>query len=524
MSIFSNETKAPRPIVLLVMDGVGIAPPNRGNAVTLARTPNLDKLWPAYPHTYLKASGVSVGLPPGVSGNSEVGHGNLGAGKIMYQELPRINNAIRKGLFAENEVFLQAVQHVKKHNSTLHVIGLCSDGNVHASIDHMMALIELVSTKGLQKEQLAIHTFTDGRDSPPKSAERYLGQIDGLCNAKEIGVIASVTGRYYAMDRDERWDRTQKAYDMMVHGKGHFTSNWKEGIRAQYSKEITDEFIEPTVITGADGKPLKTIQDNDAIIFINYRADRALQLTYALTFPEFNEFPKVTFNNLFFVGMNEYERGVPEKTAFPEEFVKMPIGRVLAEQRMRQLRISESEKFPHVTYFFNGGYEKQFYGEDRIEIPSPKVATYDQKPEMSAPMVLDTLLARMKLGIYDFVLINLANGDMVGHTGVLEAGIKSVEVVDDCVGKIVHTTLALGGSIMITADHGNVEEMINLQTGGIDTEHSSNPVPFIYVGKDAHNYPRELAIGVLADIAPTILGLLGIDKPDGMTGRNLLHG
>ncbi len=512
----------PKPFILLILDGLGVAPPGPGNAVTLANTPNLDSYWFKYPHCYLHASGSAVGLPSGTNGNSEVGHINIGAGKVVFQELPRIDNAIENETFYKNQSLIKAVLHVKKTHGKLHLIGLVSNGRVHSSLDHCYACIRLCKEQGLSSNQLFVHAFTDGRDVPPKSAHIYLDELESELERNKIGKIASVCGRFFAMDRDKRWDRTKLAYDLLVYGSGKRFKNWREAIDDAYNINEFDEYIEPRVICDKEGEPLAKVEKGDAVIFFNFRPDRAIQLTKAFVEEEFINWDRGRkIEDLVFVGMNEYEKGLPRITAYPPEDIKLPLGRIISEAGMRQLRIAESEKFPHVTYFFIVFNEKSYPGEDMIEIPSPKdVVTYDQKPEMSLYEVTNTLIEKIRQDIYDFIVVNFANPDMVGHTGNLQAGIAAVESTDKCTGDVVNTVLMQGGGIIITADHGNVEEMINLQTGKIDTEHSTNPVPFIFITKDSK--PRELSLGILGDIAPTILSVFGIDKPSTMTGRNLL--
>lgn len=514
--------KRPKPFILIIIDGLGVAPPGPGNSVTSAATKTLDKLWPRYPHCYLHASGSAVGLPSGTNGNSEVGHMNIGAGKVVFQELPRIDNAIQNGTFYQNDVLIQAINHAKKNNSSLHLIGCVSEGNVHSSMEHIYALIETAKRSGIEGRHVLIHAFTDGRDTPPKSATTYLEEVEAECQRKKIARIASVCGRYYGMDRDQRWDRTKIAYDMLTKGVGKIVKNWREAINLAYNEGETDEYITPRIIIDNSGAPPGLIKPNDSVIFFNFRADRAIQLTKAFVNTEFLNWqrgPLIT--DLFFVGMSDYEKGLPKYQAFPQEDISMPIGRVISDAGLRQLRIAESEKFPHVTYFINGGNDIPYQGEDRIEIPSPRnVATYDQRPEMSAYDVCNTLIQQINKNIYDFIVVNFANPDMVSHTGVLQATVRAIQVVDECIDAIVKATLARSGALVITSDHGNAEEMVNLNTGKVDTEHSTNPVPFIYVDNNVQS--RELSLGILADIAPTILSQLGIKKPTSMTGRNLL--
>lgn len=514
--------KRPKPFVLIVLDGLGVAPPGPGNAVTLAKTKNLDQYWFKYPHCYLHASGSAVGLPSGTNGNSEVGHMNIGAGKVVFQELPRIDNAIANDTFYSNQKLVDAVTYIKKTKGKLHLMGLVSQGKVHSSLDHLYALLRLCKEQGLHGRDVAIHAFTDGRDTPPKSAVMYLDELEAECKRQGVGQIVSIIGRYYAMDRDERWERTKKAYDLLVSAVGKPFNHWKKAVEDAYSVNETDEYIEPLVITDNGQAPIATVSAGDAIIFFNFRPDRAIELTKAFmldTFNGWNRGPKL--KDIMFVGFNEYEDGLPEFAAFPPEDILLPIGRLISDAGLRQLRISESEKFPHVTYFINGGNEIVYPAEDRIEIPSPRdVPTYDLKPEMSAFEVTAKLEERIRGQIYDLIMVNYANADMVAHTGILAATVRSIEVIDECLGKVIDATLSQGGAAIITADHGNAEELINLQTGQVDTEHSTNPVPFIFLSAEANS--RELSFGILADISPTILAVMGIQKPSSMTGRNLL--
>ena len=543
------KSTRPKSVVLIIMDGWGMTSETRGNAIALAKTPNFDRFWAVYPRTLLDASGEAVGLPKGDDGNSETGHLNIGAGGIVFQELPVINLAIADSSFSTNPAFLEAVNHVKKQSSQLHLMGLLGAGGVHSSMAHIFALLKLAKNQNLN--QVYLHLFTDGRDSPPTAASIYINQLQTEIEKIGIGKIASVMGRYFAMDRDQRWERTEKAYNALVLGEGAKFKSAIEGINASYQADKTDEFIEPFLVL--DENKTNFIKDNDGVIFFNFRIDRPRQLTRAFVLPDFERLviKKTAFDpyaekygvkqyhppqtktttfqrkkilqNLFFVTMTEYEPDMPVKVAFIPEKVKMPLGRVLAEKNLRQFHLAETEKERHVTYFFNGRRERPFLGEDRTEIPSPKVKTYDLQPEMSAYGVTEELLKRIKTGFYDFIIVNYANPDMVGHTGVLEAGIKACEVVDDCIGKIAQTVFNLDGVCLITADHGNVEEMIDLETNKPDTKHSTNPVPFIVLHKKFNQGGRVLPRGILADIAPTILGLLQIEKPGLMTGRNLLE-
>jgi|UniRef100_A0A7C5YW19 2,3-bisphosphoglycerate-independent phosphoglycerate mutase len=517
--IFINQ-KLKKTVVLIVMDGLGLAPPGPGNAVSLAKTPVLNKIYVNYPHGPLNASGSAVGLPHGTPGNSEVGHINIGAGQVVYQELPRIDRAITDTSFFQNSALIQAINHVKHNNSTLHLMGLASAGNVHSSIEHIFALLYLCQQQQLSQNQVLIHCFTDGRDTPPKSARIYIDQIEGECERRKVGRIASVSGRYFAMDRNNKWDRTKKVYDLLTLGKGKVAPSAEAAIKGAYENNQTDEFIEPTLIMGSGENP-PIVRDNDAVIFFNYRPDRSRQLVSSFVLKDFSMFERsVVPKNILFVTLTEYEKGLPVLVAFPPQDIPMPFGRVISEHGMRQLRIAETEKYPHVTYFFDGGREEGFPGEDKILVPSPHVATYDLKPEMSAFEVTKVAVTKIKEKIWDFVLINYANPDMVGHTGNIPAAVKAVETVDTCVGEIIKNVLAIGGVVAVTADHGNCETMINFQTGEPDTNHTTNRVPFIFVSEKPER--RELAIGILADIAPTLLTILGIEKPSSMTGRDLL--
>jgi len=541
-------------VLLIVLDGWGIAAPGPGNAISLANTINMNRFWASYPHTQLSASGESVGLPHGEVGNTETGHLNLGAGRIVYQDLQRINMSIADGVFFQNETLISAINHAKENNSNLHYMGLIGAGGVHSNIEHLYALIELAKKQNF--DRLFLHLFTDGRDSPPTSAKTYVAQIRDVISKLGVGQIASIMGRYWAMDRDLRWDRTAKAYFALTEGRGDLVKTPEEAIDRSYSEGKTDEFIEPSIIAGSDSKPLAIVRDNDSVIFFNFRIDRPRQLSRAFVFDNFEtanlsagfdpyqvKYAKThlpitpvgiqipfergpKLKNLFFVTMTEYEKQIIEagaKAAFPPETVKIPIGRVISEAGLRQLRASESEKERFVTFYFNGQQEIPFDGEDRLIVPSPKVTTYDLKPEMSARELTDSVLTKLRdVGDYKFVLINFANADMVGHTGNIGATVKACSVIDECLEKLLSWILAYGGTMLITADHGNAEEMIDAQTGQIETEHSSNPVPFIALSKYLLGRSQVLTSGILADVAPTILHILGLEVPGSMTGRNLL--
>ncbi len=511
--------KRPKPIVLAIMDGVGVAPPGQGNAVTLADTPNLDKLWPMYPHAYLEASGLNVGLPQGTDGNSEVGHMTLGAGKVIFQNLPRIDNSIATGDFFRNEQIKRAFDHVKETKGVVHIMGLVGNGFVHASVEHLYALIKMAASEKIKSDRLAIHLFTDGRDSAPDASIDVIQKIEAVCIQKRVGKIASIIGRAYAMDRNRNWKKTQLAYDMLVNGKAQRVTDWEKAIKESYKKEITDEYIEPILID-YNGEVYQ-IQDNDSVIFFNYRPDRAYQLTLSLEDPTFKEFETKKFKDFYFVGMTDYENGYPKNKAFPPEKVLKPLGSILSDNDLKQLRIAESEKFPHVTYFFNGANKEIYKGETWVEVPSPKdVATYDKKPGMSMEWVTEMLIDKLDKNDYDFVLVNYAGPDMVAHTGVMDASVEAMEICDKCVGTLVNEVLKRDGILLITADHGNCEELIDPKTGNADTKHSTNQVPFLVVRNGLKG--RELTVGGLSDIAPTILKLMGIEIPPEMTGRDLL--
>lgn len=505
-------------VLLIIIDGLGVAPASRGNAVSLAKPQNLIKYWDAYPHTYLKASGEAVGLPTGVYGNSEVGHMNIGSGKVILQNLPKINKAIKTGAFFSNKTLEKILVHARQNNSAIHLMGCLSDGSVHAHTDHFIAVLEYFARQNYNGK-LYIHAFTDGRDTSQTAAAEYLAKVQKQIDRTKVGFIASICGRAFAMDRNNKWKRTQKAYNMLVSGAANNANNWSVGLKEAYGLKQTDEYIEPIMFP--DQGNLPTIKVNDAVIYMNYRSDRALQLTDAFIQKDFSNFPVQTPPNLFFASMVAYRKDFPTEVLMPKEYINLSIGRVVSETGLKQLRIAESEKFPHVTYFFNGGLAVKYPGEDRIEIQSPNVPTYDLKPEMSAIEVTQALEQRIDLMIYDFFVLNLANTDMVGHTGNLEACIKAVTVVDNCVDRLVKRFVSQGGTVVLTADHGNVEEVIKLDSGEIDTEHSLNPVPFIIVNRALQG--KSLRFGSLADIAPTILQLMNITKPDGMSGISLLQ-
>ena len=508
-----------KPVILISMDGVGSAPPGPGNAVEKAKTPNLDKYWPMHPHGMLEASGAYVGLPNGVDGNSEVGHMTMGAGKVILQDLPRIDNAIKNQSFFENVLLNKAFEHAEKNNGKIHFMGIVGTGLVHGSVNHLFNLIELASLKKYQMDKVLIHCFLDGRDSASDAGKDILEQIEIKCLQKRAGRITSIIGRAFAMDRNKNWKRTKKAYEMLTEGKGKIISDWKKELEGLYKQNISDEYVEPTLVA-KDGEKPPVVEPGDAVIFFNFRPDRAQQLTRAFEDQDFSGWKRNIINDIFFVGFTDYKNGFPHNKAFPPEEITNPLGKVLSENGLSQLRIAESEKFPHVTYFFNGGTGSVFENEKWIEVPSPDVATYDLAPEMSQRKITDIFINKLNEQKYDFLMINFAGPDMVAHTGNIEASIKAMEVCDECVGRIVEKALEQDGTIIVTADHGNIEEMIDLKTGRVNTKHSTNQVPILIIQNDLHSL--ELPVGNLSDIAPTILGILKIEKPPEMTGRNLL--
>lgn len=502
-----------KPTVLIIMDGYGIAPVNGGNAVTTANTPNLDKIFAENPYTTIGASGLAVGLPDGQMGNSEVGHTNMGAGRIVYQDLTRITKAIEDGEFEKNEVLLNAMENVKKNNTALHIMGLLSDGGVHSFNGHLYALLEMAKKQNVEK--VFVHAFMDGRDVPPSSGKDFVA--DCVTKMEEIGVgkIATVEGRYYAMDRDTNWDRVEKAYAAMVYGEGNKACCAVKAMENSYAEGVTDEFVIPTVLDGAE-----PIKQNDSVVFINFRPDRAREITRTFVDPEFNGFERK--NGMFpltFVCMTEYDATMPNvEIAFKAQELNNTFGEYLAAQGKTQLRIAETEKYAHVTFFFNGGVEAPYEGEDRVLVASPKVATYDLQPEMSAPEVCEKVVESIKSGKYDAIILNFANCDMVGHTGVFEAAVKAVETVDQCVGKVVDAVKEMSGIAVITADHGNADKMVDTD-GEPFTAHTTNLVPLCVVGYDCKLKQEG---GKLADIAPTMLQMMNIPQPKEMTGESLI--
>lgn len=501
--------------MLMILDGFGENTNEKGNAVKIANTPNIDRLMKIYPTTDIHTSGLAVGLPEGQMGNSEVGHTNIGAGRVVYQELTRITKSIEDGDFFSVPEFSDAIENCKKNHSDLHVMGLLSDGGVHSHIRHLYALLEVAKRKGI--ENVYVHCFLDGRDTPPASAEGYIAELEKKMKEKEIGKIATIMGRFYAMDRDKRWERVKKTYDVLVLGEGVKSPTAISAIEASYQKEVFDEFVEPTLICNGE-EPIATIKDKDSVVFFNFRPDRAREITRALVDEKFDGFPTKKLE-LYFVCMTQYDETMPTvHVAFKPTSLKNTFGEYISRNGYTQLRIAETEKYAHVTFFFNGGEEKQYVGEERILIPSPKVETYDLKPEMSAYEVTDNVLRAITSEKYDCIILNFANPDMVGHTGNLEAAAKAIETIDECVGKVVSLVEEKQGVLLITADHGNAEQMIDYKTGEPHTAHTTNPVPLILVGMQ----DVILKEGKLADLAPTMLDIMGLEKPQEMTGESIL--
>ena len=535
----NQSQSAKRPTVLMILDGFGLHPAEYGNAIKAAHTPNLDKIFKTYPHISLKASGLAVGLPAGQMGNSEVGHLNIGAGRIVYQELTRITKAIEDGIFDGNAALNKAVDHVKRENSTLHIFGLLSDGGVHSHIEHIKATIRLAAKRGVPN--IVLHCFMDGRDVPPTSGIYYIEEMEKMRKAEGSFKIGVVSGRYYAMDRDKRWDRVEKAYDALtlpeaslnpagstdsadsavsaISAAPERTESASEAVRRAYAAGTTDEFILPTRCEGA-----KPVSDGDSVIFCNFRPDRAREITRAFTDPKFDGFQRKKIpQNLVYVCMTQYDAAMPNvEVAFPPQTIKNTLGEYLSAKGLHQLRIAETEKYAHVTFFFNGGVEAANPLEDRILIPSPRVATYDLKPEMSAFEVADKVTEEIAGGAYDAIILNFANADMVGHTGVFDAAVKAVEALDSCVQKVVSAGLAAGGQILLTADHGNADCMLD-ESGNVVTAHSTNPVPLVHISAVPCEFREDLqGEAKLADIAPTMLRLMGLDVPPEMTGNCLI--
>jgi 2,3-bisphosphoglycerate-independent phosphoglycerate mutase len=533
----------PRPVMLCILDGWGLSEIEEGNAVALGNTPSFDRLWNNHPHTTLRADGQHVGLQPGVFGNSEVGHLNIGAGRIVWQDSLIIDQAIGDGSFFENETLLAAMRHAKTNNTKLHLMGLVSNGSVHSSESHYFALLEMAAREGLSAEQVVFHVFTDGRDTPPRSAKTHVGRLLAQMQKTGVGSVASVIGRYWAMDRDNRWERVQEAYDCLTQGKGHVASDTMSAIEEAYARDENDEFIKATVILDKDGNPRPRIQNNDAVLFFNYRSDRGRQLascfvdkdfdahlrekseqpgTEGAAAPTVTKFLRAVYPSTHFATMTRYSDKLECPIAFEPRPQRDGLGETASKHGKTQLRIAETEKYPHVTYFFSGGLETPWNGEERILVNSPKVATYDLQPEMSAPEVTQKVTEAIRSKKFDLIILNYANPDMVGHTGFLEAAIKSVETVDQGLGEITRAIDEVGGTLVVIADHGNCEQMIDYVTREPHTAHTTNPVPCILYGKDSDG-ARLRDGGRLADVAPTILDLMNVPQPDAMTGISLLR-
>ena len=503
--------------MLMILDGFGVNENSEGNAVKLAKIPNINEIMKQYPNTIIHTSGLDVGLPEGQMGNSEVGHTNIGAGRIVYQELTRITKSIEDGDFFSNSELVAAIENCKKNNSKLHILGLLSDGGVHSHMRHLFAILELAKRKDF--EDVYVHCFLDGRDTPPASADGYIAELEEKMKEKGVGKIATISGRFYAMDRDKRWERVKEAYDALVNGEGHRFASATVAIENSYQKEIFDEFVKPSVICKND-EPVATIGENDSVIFFNFRPDRAREITRTIVDPDFDGFERKYFKTYFVTFTNYDETLLPYvHIAFKKEEIKNTLGEYISKLGLTQLRIAETEKYAHVTFFFNGGEEKQYEGEDRILIPSPKVETYDMKPEMSAGEVTDKVVDAINSKKYDVIILNYANPDMVGHTGSLEATIKALEFLDGCVKRVVDAIENNDGTLLITADHGNAEQMIDYKTGELHTAHTTNPVPLVLIGRE----DVKLKEGRLADLAPTMLDLMNLEKPAEMTGESLIE-
>ncbi|MFC1622542.1 2,3-bisphosphoglycerate-independent phosphoglycerate mutase [Patescibacteria group bacterium] len=523
-------TEKQGPVVLVIVDGWGVKPSSRANAISQAKKPNFDNYCQNYFCTTLQASGEAVGLPFNEMGNSEVGHMNIGAGRIVYQNLPRIDKSILDNDFFKNPVFLQACENVEKNSSQLHLIGLLSTGGVHASTNHLYALLDLAKKQGLKN--IFVHAILDGRDMNYNSGLGLIEELEKKLKELGVGKIASLSGRWWAMDRDSRWDRIEKAYNVMIGGDvKNKETNALIAIKKSYKKEIYDEEFEPTIIINKNNKPIATIENNDSIVFSNYRADRGRQLSKAFVSKDFDKFERKEQKKVFFSSMTQYDKDLPIKVAYPPKEIIKPLTEIISQAGLNQLHIAETEKYAHVTYFFNGGKEEPFDNEEQVLVPSPAVENYKTTPEMSAKEVKDKVIKEVIKNEKDFIVINFANPDMVSHTGDLSATIKAVETVDKCLGEIVEIVLKLNGLVLITADHGNSEELINLQTGEINKEHSNSPVPFLIIGKNFKNLEVSgekidlnllTPAGILADIAPTILKIMNIEKPKEMTGTSLI--
>lgn len=524
--------KRPKPVVLIICDGYGVAPPGEGNAIASAQTPVVNELIRAYPAMTITASSQDVGLNWGEMGNSEVGHLNIGAGRVYYQTLPRINKEIDDGSFYANEVVKRTGAHVKKTGGRLHLVGLVSPGGVHSSEQHLYALLEFAKREKVK--EVIIHAILDGRDTKFDAGIDFIRKLQEKIKEIGVGRIATLSGRFYAMDRDNRWDRVEKAYRAFAEGTSEATAkDPAKAIQESYAKKVYDEEFIPTVLVDGDA-PVATLAEGDAVFFFNFRPDRMRQLAGAFVLPSFAKFERIVPKNCFFATMTEYEKDLPVEVAYSPEVIRTSLAKVISDAGLKQLHIAETEKYAHVTFFLNGTIEEPYKGEDRVIIPSPRVSSYDQKPEMSAREISDRVVKEIASNKYDFIVLNLANADMVGHTGNLEATMKGVEAVDQSIGAIVRAALAKEGVVVITADHGNGEEVRNLQTGEIDKEHSTNPIPFIIIGKQWEGQTGGVVeavggdlsltppVGILADVAPTILKIMGLKQPDEMTGRPLI--
>lgn len=507
------------PVLLVILDGFGCRSEQAHNAIAQAKKPNWDRLWSQYPHTLIHASESEVGLPAGQMGNSEVGHLNIGAGRVVYQEFTRIAKAIETGSFFSNPALKNAIALARDNGKTLHILGLLSDGGVHSHESHVHALLEMARRENMHK--VCLHVFLDGRDTPPKSAEIYLKRLEDKIREIGVGHIASMIGRYFAMDRDRRWQRVKSAYDLLIQGRAEFSAKGAlAGLDAAYARGETDEFVKATAILPPDGKPVR-MEDGDSVVFMNFRSDRARQLSRPFIEPDFNEFDRDVLPRLaVFCTLTGYSDEFNVSVAFPPERIRNGLGEYIANLGLRQLRIAETEKYPHVTFFFNGGEEVSYPGEDRVLVPSPDVATYDLKPEMSANEVTDKLVTAIRLRQYDAIICNYANADMVGHTGNMDAAKRAIEVIDTCLGRAVDAQLERGGEVLITADHGNAEFMLDLKTGQAHTAHTINPVPLLYVGRRRATLAPT---GALEDVSPTLLKIMGLPQPSEMTGEPLIH-
>ncbi|MDP4160728.1 MAG: 2,3-bisphosphoglycerate-independent phosphoglycerate mutase [Bacillota bacterium] len=512
--------EASKPLLLMILDGWGCREATEGNALAQAELPNFRRLLNTYPHTALQASGEGVGLPDGQMGNSEVGHLNLGAGRVVYQELTRIFKAINDKTIFKNSVLLEAMDHARRQNKAFHLVGLLSDGGVHSHIKHLYALLEMAKKQKLEK--VFVHAILDGRDVLPQSAKQYIAELEGKIMELGVGKIASVSGRYYVMDRDKRWERLEKGYQALVYGEGKRAAGALAAVELSYDVRVTDEFVLPTVIVDNEGNPVGKIQEGDSVLFYNFRSDRAREISHALVDEEFPGFERPNRPHVHYVCMTDYDETLTVPVAFPQQNLENTLGEVLSDCGLKQLRIAETEKYAHVTFFFNGGLEEPYPGEERILIPSPKVATYNLQPEMSAREVTQKLIEALRTAAYDVIILNFANPDMVGHTGVFEATVKAVETVDQCLGDIYGELQKMNATLLVTADHGNAEEKVDPETKLPLTAHSTNKVPFILANDSLKN--RKLRDGgALCDVAPTILELLQIPIPKEMTGKSLLQ-